>query len=486
MTLLHHLTIPLANGTETHPLPLEDVDPITQRSFYSLTHAYIPSNSPPLPYVHALLKDLGDSRIYHYSASHLFNWLHHHSNTNPLTHRKIDSLSYFLYKENRFVFLGDSSNLRINTFVLSLYKAENGDDPSLFYIAGRLFDGDIIPRDLPQAIHYLTHLASKGHLIASACLGICFFHGAGVEQNDAWAAYYLKKPAEEDIHLTPIFFSELLFHGRGVEKNVEEGLNLLKKAAESCEHAQMRLANLFLKGSKDVDRNVSEGMRYLKCAAEKSFPAAQFLLASCLLRGENGEKKNPEEGLRYMKLSAEGNDLRSQHTLAILLLEGKEGVKKNLQESLHYARILFEKKSFPSLEILTKYLAADREEKYGSSSNGPSSQKERHLPTLLYHALTCFLGWGKERNLAEAKCFFQLAAQEKSALAEAIFKRVEEGVEGIDFLEELLKLYPPQEFLIEAVVRFFIAAHRCSLKRKDEGEEDASLSSKRSCLELFK
>jgi len=87
-------------------------------------------------------------------------------------------------------------------------------------------------RDDKQKLSLLISEAERGDARAQRLLALRYWRGRGVGQNNAIAAQWMKKAAEQQLVLAERDLAEFYDRGIGVERDPDEALRLYKLAAQ--------------------------------------------------------------------------------------------------------------------------------------------------------------------------------------------------------------------------------------------------------------
>jgi TPR repeat protein len=160
-------------------------------------------------------------------------------------------------------------------------------------------DGEGVPQDGRQAIHWYTRAAESGDMVAQFNLASAYERGLG-----------------------------------GMPPDLKQAVEWYRKAAkQGYVNAQYNLAVLYERGEK-VQQNHNEAFKWFKAAAEQGDAAAQFGLGVMYAQGHGTARDNKEALKWYLKAAQQGN-VDAQYNLA-LLYEGVEGVPRNYDEALRW------------------------------------------------------------------------------------------------------------------------------------------------------
>lgn len=86
-----------------------------------------------------------------------------------------------------------------------------------------------------EMMYWLKLAVAQNHPKAICCMGKCYYHGYGIEQNPAKAVIFYRKSLEYDENLTEAMWSlgDCYLNGIGVEPSVVQAANLYKQAMEA-------------------------------------------------------------------------------------------------------------------------------------------------------------------------------------------------------------------------------------------------------------
>ncbi len=109
--------------------------------------------------------------------------------------------------------------------------------------------------------------------------------GEGVEEDDAQAAYWYHKAAEQGDPDAQFNLGLMYKYGRGVEQDKAQAVHLFRKAAERGElAAQSKLGEMY-GGGEGTPQDNRLALRWIREAAERGHSDAMFKLGSSYLTG---------------------------------------------------------------------------------------------------------------------------------------------------------------------------------------------------------
>ncbi|MGA6994331.1 MAG: tetratricopeptide repeat protein [Candidatus Deferrimicrobiaceae bacterium] len=117
----------------------------------------------------------------------------------------------------------------------------------------------------------LIERANKGEAEAQTALAEMYRKGEGVPKNDAEAAKWYRKAAEQGVPEAQVNLGLMQANGQGVPKNYGEAVEWFSKAAEQGEaKAQHGLGVMYHNGF-GVERDDGEAMKWFRKAAEQGY-----------------------------------------------------------------------------------------------------------------------------------------------------------------------------------------------------------------------
>lgn len=133
-------------------------------------------------------------------------------------------------------------------------------------------------RDYGTALSLWVPLAEAGHVAAQFNVARMFDSGIGVTEDDAKAALWYGKAADQDF--VPAIRELALFYldGEGVPADPAKGLDLLEEAADAGDaDANFELGMLYREGDV-VQKDYAEAMKWYLTAAAQGHSQAQYMI----------------------------------------------------------------------------------------------------------------------------------------------------------------------------------------------------------------
>ncbi len=190
------------------------------------------------------------------------------------------------------------------------------------------------PRDpfqdeLAKAVH--------GDVQAQYNVGICYFNGRLVKEDQAQAVFWWRKAAEQNFAPAQRLMSYCCGFGLGVPRDREEGVQwFLKAATQNDPEFQNELGSWLHTGS-ILAKDEVEAVKWWRRAAEQNYADAQFNLGVSYHFGR-GVEMDVAEAVKWYRKGAEQGHLGALNNLGICYLKG-EGVVKNVVEAYAWLNV---------------------------------------------------------------------------------------------------------------------------------------------------
>lgn len=228
------------------------------------------------------------------------------------------------------------------------YPASQGISEAQFLLGMCYYNGDGIKQDDYEAIKWIRKAAEQGNSEAQLKIGACYLEGKGVNQRDDEALYWLQKSGEQgnseaQIKLGDYYydkgevtaFSEALKWyqkaGKRGEKDRKEKMdncNVFVKAINGDTEAQIAVFLAYTGGLYGVKEDLDEAKKWLIKAADSGSPEAQGLLGALYYKADN-----TKEAVKWLGKAAEQGKVTAQYQLGALYL-----VEKDYKEAIKWLR----------------------------------------------------------------------------------------------------------------------------------------------------
>lgn len=169
--------------------------------------------------------------------------------------------------------------------------------------------------------------AEKGDGPAQALIAEIISRGLGVRVDNAAAAKWYERAAENNIPAAQFQYALMLLDGKYVKKDENAAFALMQEAAEAGNTlAQFNLAQLLVKRDADKD-GMRKAVPYYRAAADSGLPDAQYAMSQILANGVGGVAKNETEARRWLTMAARQGYDTAQLDLGTWMVDGRGGEK---------------------------------------------------------------------------------------------------------------------------------------------------------------
>lgn len=166
--------------------------------------------------------------------------------------------------------------------------------------------------------------------------------GEGVRANDANAARWFLKAAEQEIADAQTKIGVLYLSGTGVRRDWETGIRWLEKAARQDESlAQMVLGSVYLgevrNSPSDFRIDYGEAFYWILKSAQNGYIPAQSAISRMYKEG-TGTRVDNREAVYWLKKAAQSEWPEAMSDLAQAYDEGSMGLEKDLHEAREWQK----------------------------------------------------------------------------------------------------------------------------------------------------
>ena len=185
--------------------------------------------------------------------------------------------------------------------------------------------------DYATALSVLQPLAAQGHAMGQYQLGIMYYFGYGVEEDDAEAMKWFRKAAEQGHAMAQNHLGDMYYYGYGVEEDHAEAVKWFRKAeAQGHAEAQFNLGVMYAKGY-GVEEDDAEAVKWFREAAEQGHAKAQFSLGAMYSDGYGAVQKDVDEAVKWFRRAAAQGDSKAQYILGYMYENGAEVPKDSVE-----------------------------------------------------------------------------------------------------------------------------------------------------------
>lgn len=175
------------------------------------------------------------------------------------------------------------------------------------------------------ALNLALPRAEAGDAAAQTLAAEILSRGLGVARDEAQAAKWYSRAAEQGVPEAQFQYALLLLDGRFVKKDEKEAYALMQAAAEAGNRlAQFNFAQLLV-DREPGEAGLTKAVSYYQRAADAGLADAQYAMAQAIANGVGGKKADDVEARRWLELAARQNFDTAQLDLATWLIEGRGG-----------------------------------------------------------------------------------------------------------------------------------------------------------------
>ena len=299
-------------------------------------------------------------------------------------------------------------------------KAGKGDPQSQNELGNAFFFGNLgLVKDEAEAAKWWRKAAEQDFAAAQNILGWCYITGRGVTKDEVEAVKWCRKAAEQNYSKGQYALGDCYANGRGVAKDDAEAAKWYRKAAEqNLADAQCRLGLCYVHG-RGVAKDLEEAVKWYRKAAEQNQAEAQRGLGWCYATGQ-GVAKDGVEAVKWYRKAAEQNNADAQYSVGYCYAIGV-GVTKDDAEAVKWYRKAAEQNQAKALCCLGLRYASGR----GVAKDDAEAAKwyrkaaEQNDAEAQYNLGLCYAqGCGVAKDEAEAVKWYRKAAGQNYADAQ--------------------------------------------------------------------
>jgi TPR repeat protein len=200
----------------------------------------------------------------------------------------------------------------------------------LLYLLGRG-----VPRDDAQAARWFRRAAEQGDATAQANLGFMCQGGRGVPQDDAEAVKWYRRGAAQESAAAQNNLGAMYSTGRGITRDDAQAVEWYRRAADKgYALAQGNLGFMYEVG-RGVIKDEHEAVIWYQRSAAQGNPASQAALGWMYLAGRGGLAKDDAQALELTNRAAEQGNARGQNNLGSMYWSGR-GVRQDDAEAVKW------------------------------------------------------------------------------------------------------------------------------------------------------
>jgi TonB family protein len=193
-----------------------------------------------------------------------------------------------------------------------------------------------VKRDDAEAARWYRKAAEQGYAEGQINLGLMYQSGEGVKQDYAEAVSWYPKAAEQGVALAESDLGVMYSKGLGVKRDDAEAVSWYRKAAEQgLAVARVNLGAKYEHGG-GVKQDYTEAASWYRKAAEQGSALGQEYLGNMYLKGQ-GVDQDYVEAVSWYRKAAEQGYAEGQYNLGNMYFKG-EGVKQDYAEAVSWYR----------------------------------------------------------------------------------------------------------------------------------------------------
>lgn len=290
------------------------------------------------------------------------------------------------------------------------------DDPIISFIAARIAGDE---KHYSQAFAWYQSAAEQGYAIAQFNLAMMYKQGQSVVKNEAEALKWCTASAEQGLTLAQNCLGGIYAQGAGVKQNFTEAAQWYRRAAEQRQaNAEYNLGFMYMEGD-GVSQNDAEAAKWIRRAAEQGLMSAQNTLGWMYQNGK-GVDKSATEAVYWYRLAAQQGYANGQFAFGVMYKAGT-GVNQSDTEAAHWYRLAAEQGHASAQNNLGSIYSAAHD--YPEAIKWFKKAAEQGEMIAQYNLGNQYSS-GTDQNLAEAKYWYQKAAQQGYAPAIKTVKKL--------------------------------------------------------------
>jgi TPR repeat protein len=209
-------------------------------------------------------------------------------------------------------------------------NASKGDLSSLIELSIRYDRGHGVQKDYKKSTSCLLKIKDCGDVYVEYEIGVRYFIGKGIKQNNAEAIRYLTLSADKGYIQSAFVLADIYRHGNTGKADPVLAHKYYLIAAEAKHHPESsrRVGDSFNDGSACGGRNLDLAIQWLKIAVEGGDAPAAFSLFFIY------KSSDPALALHYLSISAKLGEPDAQLFYGLHLFFGLLGIKKDMKEGI--------------------------------------------------------------------------------------------------------------------------------------------------------
>ena len=223
-------------------------------------------------------------------------------------------------------------------FILWMTAAKAGIPEAMHHVGIAYFTGEGVEQDESEGVKYLLQIIDKKYADALYILGTCYLEGHVVVPDMEKAIQYLTESAEQGYGPSLQTLADCYLNGNGVEEDEEKAFELIKTAVEKNYVPVYHIYGIYKLYGMGCKADEKEGLEWIKKGADALNECALCILGRFYLDGEFGLKQNYKKAKKLFEKSLELGNPEAAKYLASMYVDGA-GVDQNWEKAVEYYTI---------------------------------------------------------------------------------------------------------------------------------------------------
>jgi TPR repeat protein len=215
-------------------------------------------------------------------------------------------------------------------------RAAAGDSAAQARLGNLYHNGIELPHDDAQAAAWYRKAADQGNAIAQTSLGDQYYYGQGVPQDYDQSLAWYRKAADQGSIEGQADVGYMYQAGLGVPQDYVEAAKWNRKAAEQGSALAQNALGVMYNGAHGVDRDYAQAAAWFRKSAGQGYPTAQDNLGDLYFYG-HGVPKDYAESLAWYRKAADQGVARGQLNVGYMYGHGL-GVPRDNKEGCSWYR----------------------------------------------------------------------------------------------------------------------------------------------------
>jgi len=212
--------------------------------------------------------------------------------------------------------------LYLTALHLALPRAEKGDAAAQTLVAEIYARGLGVPVNQAEAARWYEKAADQGVTEAQFRYGAMLLQGRYVPRDKAKAEKLMKAAADAGNRMAQFNYGQLMMMDHPGEAGLDEAFPWFMKAAEAkLADGEYAVSQIYANGTLKIPRDDKKAREYLERAAKQGYDTAQLDLAAWYIEGRGGPR-DYKAGFRWMQRAAITGNVAAQARLARLYRDG--------------------------------------------------------------------------------------------------------------------------------------------------------------------